>query len=244
MISRRRRSRGGYMIRVPSTPVEPVLSVSQANTFITSNTVLGNQEQYSLTMNSNQLHVIYQDLGWSPVVYIIQELYEDEVLKPIFFTGNVITFIAMTSGHYSGNTSDDVEIVAESIDISYLQNLNYLLEKHLLVNITQNNTYESYLFPLPVQDFDIKYKALEKVTLTYSSEHIDTQYFSQDQMYNSNVSPNQVYLQIQVNTYMEEAFDKYIILYDPTIARIRKFKTQTNKTAGQIYDEVLEDSTF
>lgn len=232
------------MIRVPTTPIEPTLTVTQANTFMSSSDILSYPIQFSLTMNSNQLHTIYQNLGWSPIVYIIQELFEDEGLKTRYFTGNVIHFIAMTSGHYSGNTSDDVEIVAEGIDISYLQNLDYLLEKHLLVDITQNNTYETYLFALPVEDFSIKYKALEKVTLTYTSEHIDTQYFSQDQMYNSNVSPNQVYLHIQVNTYMEEAFDKYIILYDPNTARIRKFKTQTNKTAGTVYDEVLEDDTF
>ena len=232
------------MIRVPSSPIEPTLTVSNANTFMTSSDVLGNELQFSLTMNSNQLHTVYQDLGWSPIVNIIQEIYSDEGLKDTYFTGNIITFIAMTAGHYSVNTSDDVEIVAESIDISYLQNLEYLLEKHLIVNITQNNTYETYLFPLPKEGFAIKYKAIEKVTLTYSSEHIDTQYFSQDQMYNSNVSPNQIYLQIQVNTYMEESFDKYIILYDPTIARIRKFKTQNNKTPGTIYEEILEDDTF
>lgn len=232
------------MIRVPSTPIEPTLTVSNANTFMMSHTILAPQIQYSLNMNSNQLHTVTQDLGWSPIVNIIQELYEDEVLKEYFFTGNVITFIAMTSGHYSQNESDDVEIVAESIDISYLQNLEYLLEKHLVVNITQNNTYESYLFPLPKEGFSILYKAIEKVTLTYSSENIDTQYFSQDQMYNNNVAQNQVYLNIQVNSRMEEAFDKYLIHYDPNIARICKFKTQTNKTAGTIFEEILVTDTF
>ena len=243
MISRRRRSRGGYMIRVPATADTPTITTTNyIYSLLLGDTLTLNQ--FNLTAYTNDLHVVNGTIRWSPIVYILQSIYEDNLLKEIYVHDNVIKFIAFTSPETSQSQADNVEIVAQSVNISYLQNDDYTIMKHLTVDTVGGFTQvQTYLFPIPVDSTDKTIlKSLTKVTLTYQHHEPETSIFSQDMQYNS-VIDNYYFIQIQVNQRLEEAFTKYVVCYDNNTNHLFKFKEQINKNIGNINENILEEFT-
>ena len=243
MISRRRRSRGGYMIRVPANPTPPTVSVSN---YVYSMLLRDSQyiNQFNLTAHTNDLHTVSTTIKWSPIIYILQYIYEDELLKSMYFTNNAITFIAFTSPEASGSQSDNVEMIAQSVDISLIQNDDYCIMKHLTVDTVGGYTQvQTYLYPLPNDSNDKTIlKSLTNVTLTYSNNESETSLYSQDMQYNTQIN-NHYCINIQVNQIMEEAFTKYCICYDDSIQKLYKFRRQIVKNIGEVNEEVLEEVT-
>lgn len=243
MISRRRRSRGGYMIRVPTTPETPTITTANyIYSLLLGDTITLNQ--FNLTAYTNDLHVVNGTIRWSPIVYILQYIYEDNLLKEIYVHDNVIKFIAFTSPETTQSQADNVEMVAQSVNISYLQNDDYTVLKHLTIDTVGGFTQvQTYLFPIPVNSTDkTLLKSLTKVTLTYQHQEPETSIFSQDMQYNS-VIDNHYFIQIQVNQRLEEAFTKYVLCYDNNSNQLYKFKEQINKNIGNINENILEEFT-
>lgn len=231
------------MIRVPTAADTPTVSTTNyIYSLLLGDTI--NLNQFNLTAYTNDLHTVNGTIRWSPIVYILQYIYGDNVLKEMYVQDNVIKFIAFTSPETSQSQADNVEMLAQSVNISYIQDDDYCIMKHLTVDTVGGFTQvQTYLFPIPVTSTDKTIlKSLTKVTLTYQHHDSEISIFSQDMQYNSIIN-NYYYIQIQVNQRLEEAFSKYVLCYDNNNEKLYRFTEQVNKNIGDINEQILEEIT-
>ena len=149
MFARRRRSHGGYMIRVPTTidiSTEVDTKITMLKNFNTE--IL---TQYGLKIESQSLTTVTGNQCQSPVLNIIEALYQDNTLKEIYFLGSAIQYISVTSGMNS-SVVEKAYIQANTINITYLSDDDYLIDNHLTVDKTSYDSYITYLYPIPVHE--------------------------------------------------------------------------------------------
>lgn len=248
MFSRRRRSRGGYMIKVPMTP--PALDISNQLTnkvYFIHKFALTNIQQYTLELPANQLAnaITGTTQSYSPEYYILQDLYQDTDKRSDYFVNSVIQYISVT-GRYINSVCSKVIIKAQSIDISMLQNENYLIDKKMTVDVDQAQSYCTYMFPLNISKQSvnvISLKIASKVETYNGEEKINEEIFTGDLSYNHSVIDGEFYIEIQTNNSLEEAFDKYYIGKYTEVNQFTKFKPIT-VVSGEILTDSLQLVTW
>lgn len=244
MYSRRIRSRGGYLVQVPADIPTPELTI---NTKVYS---IDNPENISqhcdtinLTVDHSDLYEVQNNYLWSPALNIIEEIYANEDLRPIYYNNNIIKFIEFRVT-YAANIPQGAEININRVDISRITDFEYLNNSHLIVYKYLGTKTESYVYPIPLeQNYLCKYKSLNIVETYIDEDHQYKNCYTGDLCYNINIGHDNKYIEIPIQNNIEELFTKYVISYS-TNGTYTKFKPAVDKTSGHLNYDTLETVTI
>ena len=243
MFARRRRSHGGYMIRVPASLDINVELNTKFALYYDAACLTNSTDYYYIKLENTYLTPVEGNLCESPELAIVQYLYNDNTLKDLYFTGNVIRYIAVT-GPTISDITDAVQINVNDINITQINNIEYLNEKHLLVDKNKGTYFITYLYPIAVNiSKSAEFKSVTQCKITNHSTLISTEYFSNDMCHNS-VLDSQVHLDIPVTSQIQEVFDKYYIGYITETHKFLKLKQIINTEPSTVYSDNLQQVTL